>query len=148
MRKTNKTAAAEGVTLFSAMPPVRPLRELLHQLPLVAAMQPTRSGVTGGSPTFLASVAANADATMRVVHLGVGALGTLVARCSMDLQDGTVSPESIENLGFLMAELGDLAAECLQIASRCRTGLQQAPEGTGCVTSTKPRACTPVRGRP
>lgn len=130
MQKTKKTVAAEAVTSFSDMPPARPLRELLHQLPLLAAMQPTRCGVTGGSPTFLASVAANADATMRMVHLGVGALGNLVARCSMDLQDGSVSSESIENLGFLMAELGDLAAECLQIASRCRAGLQQAPEGT------------------
>lgn len=57
---------------------------------------------------------------MRTVHLGLAALGQLVARCSMDLQDGSVPADSVESLGFLMAELGDLAAECMRIAAECR----------------------------
>jgi hypothetical protein len=120
---------AERTALFCGMGPVRPLRELLHQLPLLAAMQPARPGAAGGSPAFLASVAGNADATMRIVQLGLAAMGNLVARCSLDLQDGTVSAECIENLGFLMAELGDLAAECLRITSACRSEAPAPKEG-------------------
>lgn len=105
------------------------MRELLRLLPLVTtptgAMRPAPA--TSGEA---AGLAACAEAATRTIHLGVGALGHLVARCSMDMQDGSVPADSIENLGFLMAELGDIAAECMRIAVECRfTG--EATEGAG-----------------
>jgi hypothetical protein len=107
-------------------PALRPVRELLRLLPLLTAADGA-SKVTPGPSGDLANLAGCAEACIRTVHLGLGALGHLVARCSMDLQDGSVPSESIENLGFLMAELGDLAAECMRIAAQCRSG--QGGEG-------------------
>jgi hypothetical protein len=69
----------------------------------------------------LAALAASADTAVRAIHLGLGALGQLVARSSTDIADGSVPPESMANLGFLMSELGDLAAECMWISAQCRS---------------------------
>jgi hypothetical protein len=107
-------------------PALRPVRELLRLLPLLTAAEGA-SKVNLAPSGDLANLAGCAEACIRTVHLGVGALGHLVARCSMDLQDGSVPAESIENLGFLMAELGDLAAECMRIAAQCRSS--QGGEG-------------------
>ncbi|MEJ8838076.1 hypothetical protein [Ramlibacter sp. AN1133] len=97
----------------------RPMRELLRRLPLLTRADKVTSAVAEDAGD-LAALAASAEATARTIHLGVGALGHLMARCAMDLQDGSVAPDCIENLGFLMAELGDLAAECTRIAGDCR----------------------------
>ena len=99
---------------------LRPTRELLRLLPLLDAK---RSGVQAAtlSPSELRErLAGSCEACLRTVHLGLAAVGQLIARCSLDLQDGTVDREAVENLGFLMAELGDLASECLRIAATCR----------------------------
>lgn len=92
--------------------PVRPIRQLFRQLSVLTEGQ--------GRAGALIVLANSAESAMRTIHLGLAALGQLVARSSLDIQDGTVSAESMENLGFLMAELGDLAAECMRIASECR----------------------------
>lgn len=91
---------------------MRPIRQLFRQLSVLTEGQ--------GRAGALIVLANSAESAMRTIHLGLAALGQLVARSSLDIQDGTVSAESMENLGFLMAELGDLAAECMRIASECR----------------------------
>ena len=104
------------------------MRELLRLLPQAAALKDATSA-DPAMPANVPDLARCAEAIVRTIHLGLGALGHLVARCSMDLQDGSVPADSIENLGFLMAELGDLAAECMRISVGCRTtgeSLEQA----------------------
>jgi len=104
-------------------PVLRPMRELLRRLTASAVVaSPTAATLAAGD---LAGLAVCAEASMRTVHLGLAALGQLVARCSMDLQDGSVPADSVESLGFLMAELGDLAAECMRIAAECRAPGQE-----------------------
>src|SRR5690349_2067939 len=83
-------------------PATRPVRQLLRLLPLLTAANHAESPAPG-MPGTLADLAESAEASIRTIHLGVGALGHLVARCAMDLQDGSVPADSIENLGFLMA---------------------------------------------
>jgi hypothetical protein len=39
---------------------------------------------------------------------------------SLPIEDGTIGADSLESLGFLMAELGDLAAACMTLAAHCR----------------------------
>ena len=99
---------------------LRATRELFRLLPLLDTQR--RGARTAPlSPSELRErLAGSCEACLRTIHLGVAALGQLIARCSLDLQDGTVDQEAIENLGFLMAELGDLASECLRIAAACR----------------------------
>lgn len=93
--------------------PQRPLRDLMRLLPALHPQAPM-------APELQQQMASTSSAALRTIHLGLAALGQLVARCSLDLQDGTVGSESIENLGHLMAELGDLAGECMRIHGECR----------------------------
>lgn len=65
-------------------------------------------------------LADNAQAIMAVCQNGLGALGHLLANSSPVIEDGTVGADSIEALGWLMAELGDLAAHCMVLAAECR----------------------------
>jgi hypothetical protein len=101
--------------------PLRATRELLRLLPMIEAGRSSLQTPTLAPPDVRERLAASCEACLRTTHLGLAALGQLIARCSLDLQDGTIGQEAVENLGFLMAELGDLASECLRIAAACRT---------------------------
>jgi hypothetical protein len=68
----------------------------------------------------LRRLANNAEVVMAVCQNGLGALGHLLAHSSPVIEDGTVGADSIEALGWLMAELGDLAAHCMALAAECR----------------------------
>lgn len=98
----------------------RPMRDFLARLPLLN-MTPTQEiDFPAADPNLLIVVAGDAETLMRVVHHGIGAIGHLLAHSAVVIEDGTVGSDSIENLGFLMAELGDLAAGCMTLAARCR----------------------------
>lgn len=109
----------------------RPLREILRHLPKAMAMEGVRVDAASANGELLDRLAASAEASMKTIHLGLGALGHLVARSSLDIEDGSVPAECVESLGFLMAELGDLAAECMRIASDCRSA-SRAGEISSC----------------
>lgn len=102
-----------------AQPP-RATRELLRLLPLLDGGRGTVQNTSLSPSELRERLAGSCEACLRTVHLGLAALGELIARCSLDLQDGSIGHEAVENLGFLMAELGDLASECLRIAAACR----------------------------
>jgi hypothetical protein len=36
------------------------------------------------------------------------------------VEDGTISADCLEALGFLMSELGDMASGCMTLAAHCR----------------------------
>lgn len=119
MKKSTSNLASQdappptGAGLAGGAVSGRPIRQLFRQLPALTQGQ-------GGAGALIV-LADSAESSMRTIHLGLAALGQLVARSSLDIQDGTVTAESMENLGFLMAELGDLASECMRIASECRS---------------------------
>lgn len=99
---------------------LRPMRDLLARLPLLP-MTPTHEvDFPAVDPNLLIVVAGDAETLMRVVHHGIGAIGHLLAHSAVVIEDGTVGADSIESLGFLMAELGDLAAGCMTLATQCR----------------------------
>jgi hypothetical protein len=52
---------------------------------------------------------------MRVIHLGLSAIGSLLAQSAVQVEEHTIPAESVENLGRLMAELGELAALCHEL---------------------------------
>lgn len=60
----------------------------------------------------------NAAIVMAVCQNGLTALGHLLAHSAPVIEDGTVGADSVEALGWLMAEVGDLAAVCLTLATR------------------------------
>lgn len=93
------------------------LLQCLPQLP----MTPQREiDYPAADPALLVAVAVDAEPTMNVVHLGVGAIGQLLAGSGVDNEDGTIDAACIESLGNLIAELGALASGCMALAARCR----------------------------
>ena len=101
-------------------PALRPMRNLLHQLPHLACCGAASLDLSRAAPERLRSIAEDAETTMSTIHQGLGALGHLLAHSAVPIEDGTIGADSLESLGFLMAELGDLAAACMTLAAQCR----------------------------
>lgn len=98
----------------------RPMRDLLANLPLLPTTKKQEVDFQAAAPDLLVAIADDAETTMNVIHMGVGALGQLLAHSAVVIEDGTIGADSVESLGFLMSELGDLAAQCMTLAARCR----------------------------
>ena len=95
-----------------------PLRELLQQL---------HTANTNRDQNQTASISMNnhplienTEMVTAVCQNGIAALGHLLAHSSPLIEDGTVGADSVEALGWLIAELGDLTAYCLVLASELR----------------------------
>ena len=104
----------------SRMQAIRPMRDLLERLPRLPMTCKQEIDYAGADPALLVAIAEDAETTMRAVYLGLGAIGHLLANSAVMVEDGTISADCIESLGFLMAELGDLAAGCMTLAAHCR----------------------------
>lgn len=70
-------------------------------------------------------IAVHAEQSMRVIQLGLAAIGHLLAHSAVPVEERAIPSECIESLGTLMAELGELAALCHQLhADRFAAGPQ------------------------
>lgn len=99
---------------------LRPMRNLIEHLPRLPLDAAHRIDFRAAAPALLITLADDAEATMAAIQLGVGAIGHLLAHSAVVIEDGTIGADSLESLGFLMAELGDLAAACMTLAAHCR----------------------------
>ena len=96
-----------------------PMRELLNHLRQVQPV--VGRGGSASIPTSLRQpLSENAEIVMAVCQNGMAALGNLLAHSSPVIEDGTVGADSVEALGWLIAELGDMTAYCLVLAAECR----------------------------
>jgi hypothetical protein len=73
---------------------------------------------------------------MAVCQNGMAAVGQLMAHSSPVIEDGTVGADSVESLGWLLSELGDLSGYCLVLASECRRGQNVKPTACNLVSSS------------
>ena len=96
-----------------------PMRELLNHLRQV---QPVveRGGSASIPVNMRQHLSENAEIVMAVCQNGMAALVHLLAHSSPVIEDGTVGADSVEALGWLIAELGGLTAYCLVLAAECR----------------------------
>lgn len=109
---------------------LRPTRRLIQSLPYLSVDNAIRGPDFERSPrALLAAIGDDAEATMSTIHLGLGAIGQLLAHASPEAEDRTISADSLESLGFLMAELGDLAAACMTLAAHCRRAASAQSNG-------------------
>jgi hypothetical protein len=61
----------------------------------------------------LIGIAASANTLQRTIHLGTAAIGRCLALSAPDAMDSDqCSPETVEAIGWLLAEMADLAAIC------------------------------------
>ena len=98
---------------------VHPVRDLLSKLRQVQP-EVTITGTTAIPHRLRAPMAESAETVMAVCQNGMAALGHLLAHSSPVIEDGTVGADSVEALGWLIAELGDMTAYCLVLAAECR----------------------------
>ena len=106
--------------MASRMEAIRPMRDLLHRLPKLPLNFNHEIDFAAADPELLVALAEDAEMLMRSMHNGVGAIGQLLAHSGVMVEDGTISADCLEALGFLMSELGDMAAGCMTLAGQCR----------------------------
>lgn len=100
--------------------PHRPLRDLLQRLPRLPLSGTESIDFEAADADLLCEIGDAAEITVNVLHNGVGAIGHLLAHSAVAIEDGSISADCVESLGFLLAELGDLGAACLMLATQCR----------------------------
>ena len=96
------------------------MRDLLRQLPRFHTDGQGEIDYVNSDRATLLAAGQNAESIARALHMGMGAIGHLLATSAPQIEDGSVDSDAIEALGWLMAELGDLGAELAVIAIQCR----------------------------
>jgi len=98
----------------------RPMRDLLRQLPRLHTDGQGNVDYANSDRAIVAATGRNASCIASALHMGIGAIGHLLATSAPKIEDGSVDSDAIEALGWLMAELGDLGAELAVMAIQCR----------------------------
>ena len=98
---------------------MRPARDLLHQLPLLPT-QPDRSvDYEAADAALLLALAENCETFMNTIQQGLSALGVILAHASPEV-GSEIGSDTIEALGWFMAETADIAAALLVLTRSCR----------------------------
>lgn len=71
-------------------------------------------------PAMLVALADDAEMMMRATYSGLGAIGQLLANSAVMIEDGTVSADCIEALGWFQSEMADMAHHFMGLAAHCR----------------------------
>ena len=112
-----------------------PMRDLLNQLRQVQP-EVTITGVTDIPHRLRTPLAESAETVMAVCQNGMAAVGQLMAHSSPVIEDGTVGADSVESLGWLIAELGALSGYCMVLASECRRIKKVEPAACNLVSTS------------
>lgn len=98
---------------------LRPARDLLHQLPLLPIRQDFSVDYEAADAALLLAVAENGETVMNAFQLGLSALGLILAHASPEV-GSEIGSDSIEALGWFMAETADIASALLVLTRSCR----------------------------
>jgi len=98
----------------------KPMRDLLRLLPKLSIDSQGEPDFLNSPPSLLVDLASSADTGAKALSLGVAAIGNLIAYSAPEIEDGTISSDTVEALGWLLSELGEVAAACFVLAAKCR----------------------------
>lgn len=108
-----------------------PVHQILHALPNFPTLSTGKIDYTRADLALLLQTAEAADTLTRSLHLGTSAIGQLMAHAAPELEDGTVSSDAVEALGWLLSALGEMGAQMAVLALQCaRAAAAQATAGT------------------
>jgi hypothetical protein len=117
----------------------RPMRDLLLQLPLLTASPGEAIQYEEADAFLLIQIAENAEVAMNTIHLGLSAVGQILARAAPEVETGEISGDATEALGWLLAELGDFAATAFCLSAACRRHTADfAPPTPRAIASVRP----------
>ena len=74
----------------------------------------------GSNPYLVKELGNHLDTLMGVCFSGTRAVGHLLALASPEVEGGEVSQDTIEGLGWLLSELGDMGAWATVMSQRCK----------------------------
>ena len=100
----------------------RPIRMLMALLPRLGLNNQGQPNFDTCDAMVLVQIAEAAELLQRVLQLGISAIGQLLAHASVQAETGELAQDTVEALGFLLAELGDAAAACVELSAPCRHG--------------------------
>lgn len=96
------------------------LCNLLLLMPHIPLAESSEIDYAAADPAALAQLADAADASLLIVHLGTSAIGRILALTAMEPFSEEESADAAEALGWLVAELGDLARVAHTLSTMCR----------------------------
>lgn len=115
-----KTVDQAGSAIAGAgMDDGHPVRWLVRSLPLLPTTSRGAIDYATADPILLRQIAEAADTLTRSFHLGTSAIGQLMAHAAPELEDGTVSSDAVEALGWLLSALGEMGAQMAVLALQC-----------------------------
>lgn len=89
----------------------RPMQDLLTWLPRLPMTGDLQVDYQAADTKVLAVIGSSAETTMNVLRNSISSIGLLLAHSAVVVEDGTIgSSDALEALGYLLAELGALAA--------------------------------------
>ena len=114
---------------------MRPARDLLHRLPMLPTRPDLSVDYEAVDAALLLALAENGEAVMNTFQHGLSALGVILAHASPEV-GSEIGCDTIEALGWFMAEAADIAAALLVLTRACRhytadyapTKAEQAPQ--------------------
>ena len=98
----------------------RPVFDLIRQLPRCQVSATGEIDYDASDPALMQRMGENAAQAMATMHRGTAAIGLLLANAGPEIETRSLSADVVADLGFLLAELADLAAQCDLIATSCR----------------------------
>ena len=98
---------------------MRPARDLLRQLPLLTTRPDFSVDYEAVDAALLLALAENGETVMNTFQQGLSALGVILAHASPEV-GSEIGSDTIEALGWFMAETADIAAALLVLTRACR----------------------------
>ena len=98
---------------------MRPARDLLHQLPMLPTRPDLSVDYEAADAALLLALAENGETVMNTIQQGLSALGVILAHASPEV-GSEIGSDTIEALGWFMAETADIAAALLVLTRSCR----------------------------
>ena len=98
----------------------RPVFDLIRHLPCCEVSATGEIDYDASDPALIQRIGENAAQVMATMHRGTAAIGLLLANAGPEIETRSLSADVVTDLGFLLAELADLAAQCDLIATGCR----------------------------
>lgn len=111
------TTSAPGQDTEASAYAICNLLLLMPHLPLTAVSE---LDYQAAEPAVLVQVADAADSALLIIHIGTAAIGRLLARTATDPFGEEALADVVESLGWLVAELNDLATVAHKISGSCR----------------------------
>lgn len=97
-----------------------PLKDCLHLLPWLPIQTDGRIDYPAADPDLLLRLTHCATAGSQGIQLGIASIGRLLVHIAPEIGLGEVPAEAMESLGWLLAELGDVAAALMVLSAACR----------------------------